>query len=365
MSPYQDHELHDHPGSVQSDHVGHSDHDELHDHSRSAQSDHVGRSGHHPSGLRGLLHQMFVPHSHHLADSVDDELEASTAGIRAVKLSLLVLGTTAALQLVIALGSGSVALLADTIHNFSDALTALPLWLAFRLGRRPVSRRYTYGYGRVEDLAGLFIVAMIALSAILAGYESISRFLAPQPLAGLGWVLAAGLIGFAGNEVVALYRIRTGRRIGSAALVADGVHARADGFTSFAVVLGVIGVWAGFPLADPLVGLLISIAILVLLIGTARDIGRRLLDGVDPALVDQAETSIRSLPGITNVDELRMRWTGHRLTVEAAVISDPDLPVGQFHQIEHSAGDLLRNQLPHVGSVRLIPIAHPTSEPTG
>ena len=194
------------------------------------------------------------------------------------------------------------------------------------------------------------------LSAILAGYESIGHFLAPQPLAGLGWVLAAGLIGFAGNVLVALYRIRTGRRIGSAALVADGVHAGADGFTSLAVALGVIGVWAGFPLADPLIGLLISIA---------RDIGRRLLDGVDPALVDQAETSIRSLPGITNVDELRMRWTGHRLTVEAAVISDPDLPVGQFHEIEHNAGDLLRHQLPHLGSVRLIPIAHPTSENTG
>jgi cation diffusion facilitator family transporter len=342
MSPHQDRgKLHDHPGS------GH----------------HRGHSRHHPNGSRGLLRLMFVPHSHDLADSVDDALEASTAGIRAVKLSLLVLGATAALQLVIALGSGSVALLADTIHNFSDAMTALPLWLAFRLARRPVSRRYTYGYGRVEDLAGLFIVAMIALSAILAGYESIRRFITPQPLTGLGWVLAAALIGFAGNELVALYRIRTGRRIGSAALVADGVHARADGFTSLAVVIGVIGVWAGFPLADPLIGLLISIAILVLLIGTARDIGRRLLDGVDPALVDQAEASIRSLPGITTVDELRMRWTGHRLTIEAAVISDPDLPVGQFHQIEHNAGDLLRHHLPHLGRVRLIPIAHPTDEP--
>ena len=350
MNPHQDHQVHD-------------DHGQLHDHPGSGHHNHRGHSHHHPGGLRGHLQRTLVPHSHDMADRVDDALEASTAGIRAVKLSLLVLGATAALQLVIALNSGSIALFADTIHNFSDALTALPLWLAFRLARRPASRRYTYGYGRVEDLAGLFIVAMIALSAILAGYESIRRFLTPQPLTGLGWVLVAGLIGFAGNELVALYRIRTGRRIGSAALVADGVHARADGFTSLAVVLGVIGVWAGFPLADPVIGLLISIAILALLIGTTRDIGRRLLDGVDPALVDQAETSIRSLPGITTVDELHMRWTGHRLTVEAAVISDPDLPVGQFHQIEHHAGDLLRHQLPHLGSVRLIPIAHPTSEP--
>ena len=322
--------------------------------------DQGGHPHHHPGGLRSLMQRLFLPHSHDLAATVDDALEASAAGIRAVKLSLIGLGITAALQLVVASATGSVALLADTIHNFSDALTALPLWVAFSLSRRQASRRYTYGYGRVEDLAGLFIVAMIALSAILAGYESIHRFLAPQPLTGLGWVLAAGLVGFAGNELVALYRIRIGRKIGSAALVADGIHARADGFTSLAVVVGVVGVWVGLPVADPLVGLLISIAILALLIGTARDIGRRLLDGVDPTLVDQAERSLQSLPGITAVDQLRMRWTGHRLTVEATVTSDPSLPVGQFHEIEHQAGDLLRQRLPNLNSVRLIPVAHPT-----
>ena len=184
----------------------------------------------------------------------------------------------------IVLISGSVALLADTVHNFSDALTAVPLWIAFLLGRRKATRTYTYGFGRAEDLAGLFIVAMIALSAVVAAVESIRRFFEPQPVHNLGWVLAAGLVGFAGNELVAIYRIRVGRRIGSAALVADGVHARTDGFTSLAVVAGVIGVWLGFPLADPIVGLLISAAIVVLLWGTVRDVGRRLMDGVDPGL---------------------------------------------------------------------------------
>ena len=236
----------------------------------------------HPGGFRGVLHSLFVPHSHDAADSVDDALEASYQGIRAVKISLGLLGLTALLQVVVVVISGSVALLADTIHNFSDALTAVPLWVAFVIGRRPASRRYTYGYGRIEDLAGLFIVAMIAISAVVAGVESIRRFVEPQPVTNLGWVLAAGLIGFAGNELVAVFRIRVGRRIGSAALVADGVHARTDGFTSLAVVLGVIGIWLGFPLADPIVGVLISAAIVVLLIGTSRDIGRRLLDGVDP-----------------------------------------------------------------------------------
>ncbi len=186
---------------------------------------------------------------------MDDELEASAAGVRALKISLVVLAVTAALQLAVVVVSGSVALLADTVHNFADALTAVPLWVAFVVGRRAATRRYTYGYGRAEDLAGVFIVAMIALSAVVAGVESVRRLIDPQPVAYVGWVITAGVIGFLGNELVAVYRIRVGRRIGSAALVADGLHARADGFTSLAVVAGAIGVALGFPLADPVVGL--------------------------------------------------------------------------------------------------------------
>lgn len=299
-----------------------------------------------------------MPHSHDAADSIDETLEASAEGIRAVKISLVVLAATAVLQLVVVVLSGSVALLADTIHNFADALTAVPLWVAFVLSRRAASRRYTYGFGRVEDVAGLFIVMMITLSSAVAAYESIRRFFEPQPLANLGWVLAAGLIGFAGNEAVAVYRIRIGRKIGSAALVADGIHARTDGFTSLAVVLGVAGVWLGFPLADPLVGLVISIAIFVLLWGTAREIGRRLLDGVDPSLVDRAEDAVRSVPGISGVESVRMRWLGHRLSIEATVSSDSAMPVGRFHQLEHEAADVVRQNLPGVASVRLNPSIH-------
>ena len=326
-----------------------------HDHGDPAHGDHT-----HPGGLKGVLHGLFVPHSHDAADSVDDALEASELGVRAVKVSLGLLGVTALLQVVVVIISGSVALLADTVHNFSDALTAVPLWVAFVIGRRPASRRYTYGFGRIEDLAGLFIVAMIAISAVVAGVESIRRFFEPQPVTNLGWVLAAGLIGFAGNELVAVYRIRAGRRIGSAALVADGIHARTDGFTSLAVVLGVLGIWLGFPLADPIVGLLISAAIVVLLIGTSRDIGRRLLDGVDPGMVEKAERTVASVPGIVAVDDLRMRWSGHRLMVEATVSSDPTMPVGQFNELEHQAADLLRGRLPRLETVRLTPAAHPS-----
>ncbi len=292
---------------------------------------------------------------------IDDALETSRQGIRAVKLSLVILGLTALLQIAVVIISGSVALLADTVHNLSDALTAVPLWIAFVIGRRPPSRRYTYGFGRLEDVAGLFIVVMIAISALLAGVESIRRLLDPHPVTNLSWVAVAGLIGFAGNEIVAGYRIRVGRRIGSAALVADGVHAGTDGFTSLAVVLGALGLWLGFPLADPIVGLLISTAIVVLLIGTSRDIGRRLLDGVDPALVMKAELAISGVPGIDTVDHLRMRWVGHRLVVEATVGSDPTMPVGEFHQLEHQAAERLRGRLPPVQAVRFTPSAHPAT----
>jgi cation diffusion facilitator family transporter len=348
----------DHPQTAaghRHDHTDHDHGDHAHDHAGHDHGDHR-----HPGGLKGFLQGLFVPHSHDAADSVDDALEASRQGVRAVKISLGLLGVTALLQVVVVIISGSVALLADTIHNFSDALTAVPLWVAFVIGRRPASRRYTYGFGRIEDLAGLFIVAMIAISAVVAGVESVRRFIEPQPVSNLGWVLVAGVIGFAGNELVALYRIRVGRRIGSAALVADGVHARTDGFTSLAVVGGVIGIWLGFPLADPIVGLLISAAIVVMLIGTSRDIGRRLLDGVDPGLVEKAERTVASVPGIDTVDDLRMRWSGHRLMVEATVSSDPTMPVGQFHELEHQAADLLRDRLPRLDTVRLTPAAHPS-----
>src|SRR5690348_851185 len=238
-----DHDGHVCPDNDPGDH-GHAHGD--HDHGRDGQSH--GHGHHHRTGLRGVIMEIFAPHSHDAADSVDSALESSAAGIRAVKISLLVLGITAVAQIAVVAISGSIALVADTIHNFSDALTAVPLWIAFALSNKAANRRYTYGFGRVEDLAGLFVVAMITLSAIIAGYEAIQRLVHPQPIQNLGWVALAGLAGFVGNEWVALYRIRVGRRIGSAALVADGLHARTDGFTSLAVLVGAGGVALGFPL---------------------------------------------------------------------------------------------------------------------
>lgn len=306
------------------------------------------------------MRDVFAPHSHDAADSVDDALESSAVGIRAVKISLIALGVTAIAQLAIVAISGSVALLADTVHNFSDALTAIPLWIAFALGRRAPTRRYTYGFGRAEDLAGLFVVAMITLSAIIAGFEAVRRLLNPVPIEHVGWVAVAGLVGFVGNELVALYRIRVGRQIGSAALVADGLHARTDGFTSLAVLLGAGGVALGFPLADPIVGLVITLAIVAVLRTAVRDVFRRLLDGVDPQLVNAAEESLSAEPGVREVRSVRMRWIGHRLHADVELDIDPATSLTEAHRLAHSAEHTLTHAVPKLSSalVHAYP-AHP------
>lgn len=312
-----------------------------------------------------MIKEIFAPHSHDAADSVDDTLESTAAGIRTVKISLLVLGLTALIQIVIVVMSGSVALAADTIHNFADALTAVPLWIAFALGAKPATRRYTYGFGRVEDLAGSFVVAMITMSAIIAGYEAIARLIHPQQIEHVGWVALAGLVGFIGNEWVALYRIRVGHRIGSAALIADGLHARTNGFTSLAVLCSAGGVALGFPLADPIVGLLITAAILAVLRTAARDVFRRLLDGVDPAMVDAAEQALAARPGVQAVRSVRMRWIGHRLHADAELDVDPALDLAQTHRIAHDAEHELTHTVPKLTTalIHAYPAEHGSSIP--
>jgi cation diffusion facilitator family transporter len=321
------------------------DHGSTHDHGSAH-----GHSHDHPKGLRGAIKEIFAPHSHDASDSIDGALESSAAGIRAVKISLIALGATSIAQLVIVVISGSVALLADTIHNFSDALTAIPLWIAFALGAKAATRRYTYGYGRVEDLAGLFVIGMISLSAIIAGVESVRRLIHPVPIQHVGWVAVAGLVGFIGNELVAIYRIRVGRQIGSAALIADGLHARTDGFTSLAVLLGAGGVALGFPLADPIIGLLITIAILAVLRTAVRDVFRRLLDAIDPELVDAAEAAVAAEPGVTAVRSVKMRWIGHRIHADAELDIDPATSLTEAHRIAHDAEHTLTHAVPKLSS---------------
>jgi cation diffusion facilitator family transporter len=279
---------------------------------------------------------------------VDPTIATSERGIWAIKWSFVGLMVTALLQLVVVLMSGSVALLSDTIHNFGDAATAIPLWIAFALTRLGASRRFTFGYGRVEDLAGVVIVLIILFSAVVAGYQAVERLINPQPVGFLWAVAAASLVGFMGNEAVAVFRIRVGREIGSAALVADGYHARTDGWTSLAVLLGAVGVWLGYPLADPIVGLLIAAAILVIVWQSGKAVFTRLLDGVEPEAIEEIRHTASRVPGVEDVSEVRARWLGHRLHAEVNVAVDPDLSVSEGHAIARELNHQLLHHLSYL-----------------
>lgn len=293
---------------------------------------------------------LFAGHSHDASDQVDQALEANERGRRALWVSLAVLAVTAALQGVVVALTGSVALLGDTLHNVADAATAVPLLVAFWLARRPATDRYTYGYGRAEDLAGVFVVAMIALSSVLAGWEAVRRLASPHDVTHLWAVAAAGVIGFAGNEAVAQYRIRVGRDIGSAALVADGLHARTDGFTSLGVVLGAGGVALGLEWADPVVGLLIAVAILRVLRSAAQQVFARLMDAVDPGLVETGRDAIASVEGVLEVRALRLRWIGHTLHADADLTVASDVSLAAGHDIAHHAEEHLLEMLPRLST---------------
>lgn len=271
-------------------------------------------------------------------------LDTGRIGIRATKVSLAGLGVTAVLQAIIFVISGSVALLSDTLHNVTDALTAIPLWIAFSLGRRPASRRYTYGFNRAEDWAGLAIVLAIGISAVLVVWESVQRLVEPRLINQIPWVIAAGVIGAVGNEIVARYRIRVGESIGSEALVTDGRHARTDAFTSLAVVVAGVGAAIGWAWVDPAAGLAVAVPIAWLLGKSARRIFRRLLDGVEPDVVDTADATIQKVEDVKTVDDLRVRWNGHQLRIAASVSVDPNLTVRRGHDIAHAVEHALRHE---------------------
>lgn len=265
--------------------------------------------------------------------TVDPLILSTEKGKRVIKVSFLGLAAIASLQMAIALISGSSALLADTLHSLSDAVTAVPLWIAFSIANRNPNKRFTYGYGRAEDVAGLAIVFLILASALFAAYNAITLLLDPVSIAYVEVVAIAGIVGFAGNEMIAQYRIRTGREIGSAALIADGYHARTDGLTSLAVVLGAVGVWLGYPLADPLVGILITLAILKVLWESGKLVFGRLMDSVDPEVVDDIVHAISHIEGVLEIADVKVRWIGHRMHAEITVAVDSGLSVGQGHDI--------------------------------
>lgn len=373
-----DHGDHDHGDQDHGDHR-HGDHDHGdHDHGDHDHGDHRHGDAHdrdraHGQGggaargagrvaaaLRSLL-AAGHHHHHHPGHPVDPALSASRRGVRAVVVSLVALLLTALVQLAVVVVTGSVALLSDTLHNFADAGTAVPLWIAFTLGRRRPTRRFPYGLGRGEDLAGLVVVVAIAASAVLAAWQGIERLVDPVAPRHLWAVALAGLVGLVGNELVARYRIRVGREIGSAALVADGLHARTDALTSLAVLAGVAGVAAGFPLADPLAGLAIAAVIVWVLVEAGRDVLLRLLDGVDPELVGHVGAVAAAVPGVLGVGRVRVRWLGHRLHAEVEITVDADATVLEGHTVAEEARHALLHEVPYLSSA----LVHADPAPIG
>ena len=310
--------------------------DDEHEHDHGS---HEGHAGAHHHG-----------HSHGV---VDPSIATSSLGLWALKASFVGLLATALLQSTVVVLSGSVGLLADTIHNFADAATAIPLGIAFLLARRAATRRFTYGLGRVEDFAGLMIVVTITASAVVASYEAIRRLIHPQPIALLWAVMLASMVGFGGNEAVAVLRIRVGRQIGSAALIADGYHARVDGWTSLAVFVGALGVWAGYPLADPVAGLAISAAIFVVVWQSARAVLLRMLDGVESGTLNEIVAAARHVPGVEEVTDVRARWIGHRLHAELSVTVPSTLSVAEGHDVAGEVRHQLLHHVPHLGGVNV------------
>jgi cation diffusion facilitator family transporter len=324
---------------------------ERHSHDKHDGHDHEQEHEHSKNPIIEWFQHTFTPHDHGYQTAALDSALATDRGIWAVKVSLVALLATAAFQVIIVAISGSVALLADTIHNFSDALTAIPLGIAFTLSRRARNSRYTYGYGRAEDIAGVIIVLMILFSAIEAIRQSVLKIMDPQPITHLGWVGVAAMIGFLGNELVAIFRIRVGKQIGSAALIADGNHARADGFTSLAVLAGAVGVWLGYPLLDPIVGLIIGTAILVIVWNSARDIYYRVMDAVDPEVTELVEKTASNVPGVLEVNNVAIRWVGHRQRAEFHITVDCMMPTCQSHAISENVRHELFHALPALADI--------------
>jgi cation diffusion facilitator family transporter len=314
----------------------------------------AGTHGHsHGGGPFGWLAATFHwhGHQHQEHDLTGDSAFATREGIRTVWIALGALALTTVLQIVIVVLSGSVALLADTVHNFGDMLNSIPLLVAFYLSRRVATRQYTYGFGCAEDVAGVVIVLSILFSAGYIFWESFGKLLDPEPIQPLPWVAAAAVIGFLGNEAVALFQIRTGNRIGSASLVADGLHARIDGLTSLVVLVAVAGSALGFPIVDPIVGILIGVAILFIARDATMRVWHRLMDAVDPNVVDQIEQYASEVAGVHDVVSVRVRWVGHRIHSEIALVLSGNPSIADGQRIVSMVKKLLFDNVRHLQHV--------------
>jgi cation diffusion facilitator family transporter len=257
------------------------------------------------------------------------------------------------MQMLIVYFSGSISLFADTAHNIGDGLNSIPLLIAFYLARRLPTKRYNYGFGRAEDVAGIIIVISIAVSAVVVLSQSFQRLINPQQLTNLGWVAAAALLGFLGNEAVAILQIRVGRRIGSAAMVADGLHARTDGLTSLAVLVAAGGSWIGYPLVDPIIGFVIGIAIVFITWDAMKRIWYRLMDAVDPEMINRAEKLISTNEDVLEIRRIRLRWVGHNLHADVYISVNSDLKTSESHLVAEQVRHALFHEFPDLSDINV------------
>ena len=280
-------------------------------------------------------------HSHYHGSASD--FINTEKGIQALKFSLWVLGLTAAAQTVVVWLTGSVALLADTIHNLSDALVALPLWFAFSISKKKPTPHYPYGFYRVEDLAGLCVLLAIFASGLWTGWESIQRIINPKVPQNILLGIVAGFVGGLGNEIVARYRLKVGKEIRSLALMAEGHHARVDALTSLGVVVGLGLVALGFPLADPIVGLIITALIFSIVFEVGKDLIPRIVGKADADEIEEIRSAAKKIEGVEGVGGIKLQWLGHRCFADLCISVSPLISVSEAHRITEG----VRHELLH------------------
>ena len=328
-------------------HEHHSEYDDEYEHEHSEHSHEDSEQEH---DEHGHSHAHGGGHGHEHG-KVNADLYGNQAGLRAVKISTAGMFLVAAIQFAIAFLGGSAGLFADALHNLGDVLTTGALWIAFVISSRAANQRYTYGYYRTEDLAGIFIVLVIIASAVAGAVESILKLTSGTPITQIYLSMAAALVGVAGNEILAQYKISVGRRINSVPLIADGQHSRIDGLTSLAAFIGLVGVRLGLPIADPIAGLVITVVIVTVVYSTSRSVLQRLLDAVDPRIVPSIIETAREVPGVETVTDVRARWVGHTLHIAMNIEVDAELTLAKAHAIAEEVRHHLFHNIKGVSEV--------------
>lgn len=257
----------------------------------------------------------------------------SRDAVRAVIISAIALGIASAVEFSAAVASRSAGVLADGLHNAGDVLTTFVLLFAFALARRPATRRFPSGFGRIEDVATLVIVVVIVVTAALAAFESIRRLLVPESYSNIPFSLLAAAIGLVANLGVSEYKIRVGRSVGSTALTTDGVHSRIDALVSAGAFAGIGLAGLGLRLADPIAGLVITGAILFILGGTLRQLFLRMMDAVDPHIIDELTEAAERVDGVLGVHDVRARWVGRELVVVMHLDCDARASLADAHEV--------------------------------